>query len=300
MTANTTIVVDADHDRVDRKAQKTKGIYAGIGKEAQQVDRHLNTWTNTMSSAILRFGSVFQVIKSIGSEIKRQRDAAVGADRSTGASAVSRGRNLRALGLDTQMGGIENAQAAITGGSSAVPQSEIDSFLSALAAKNRSGKGASKISPQAASRALDLLRTGLFESSELMTGLESRTGLDKLAGQIGDRRSRLSTREAAELSLTDFERSAGNETQEIQRAGARRARVTEAQIQVRDARNPVSAGFRNVVESAALGAVPVKDIDQSLYGDGQAVTNVLRKISADISTMAQPRPTLATAPGGEQ
>jgi hypothetical protein len=274
------IVWDADSGRVDNKLDKTK-------EKVDQVGKAFKKWGSEISSTAMRLGSVVRIMGAIGDEIEKNQAKAIDASRRTGGGLLERGRALRELGLDA---GADESIRGISGGASL---DERAAFLGQLAGAQKSSKR--KFSKEDINRAINLQAEGITSGDEIIRALNEGS-LDKLNSTNAVRRSQLTTGERDELDDRDFERQQQLKTDEALTGGRSRAlRRGSAMIEARDATNPATSGFRNVV-----GAVTGQD---SFVKSGELATLIdmndnLKAIRNGVQRTANGQPNLNTSPDG--
>jgi hypothetical protein len=296
MTINGKIVLDADHGRVDKAADKTKQKYQEIGKSTKTIGDELGKWGKQAANTLVGIGAIVGAIRATGEELRRQRQEAAAASKSKGESLLERGRNARALGLDIATGSADRGLAVVqsTGG---VDQSVIDSFIGGQARR----KKGERPKAQAIIQAVALLQTGFFSESEVTEAVDSPSALKKLQSQVSDRESRLSKAEKIEMATQKVEREQTTRADNARAGvgGGFEPRVTQAIQDRQDAENPIAATFFGIASKLTNGASDLArdagTVNLSV-GEFREATKHLRKISQN--TQQLPRPNFNTDAGG--
>jgi len=295
-----TIVLDADHGKVDSAAKKTAGEYRKVANEAAGVGRQVDKWGRQFAEKAAGLGAILGTIRAVGQEFDRQTAAAAGANRSRGGSAVSRQNNLRELGMDQGASGMGGAEAAILGGAGGTTVADRDAFLGGMVGMKQSSK--TEIPRENFARAQALFNTGLFSQKELGEAIGDGSKLTALMGQAQSRGAGLTDTARGELAAVEFERNAGNSAEENRAGRGLRARIAQQQKDAFEAANPLAAGFRNVVNTATMGAVDALETETLSGKDGGALLReqsaILRSIEASNARMATPRPTMSPVTEG--
>lgn len=300
MAANGKIVLDADHGKIDKAADRTKKKYQDIGKGAQTVGSEMQKWGKQAANTLVGVSAILQGIRAAGRELQRQRQEAASTSKAKGQELLERGKSVRALGLDIATGGADRGLASVTS-TGMVDQSRIDSFIGGLA---RMKKG-ERPSPRNVLQGVALLQSGLFDEAEISEAMKSPAKLRKLQGETQSRQARLSFAERREMATQFFERQADTQATAAISARGQDPRIMAAIQQRQDANNPLGALFYNTV-----GAVPgvgelsgiARDVGTTgqSYREGSDVARMARdmKIVAE-NTKQIPRPNHNPNAGGD-
>lgn len=276
-TAN--IILKANHGHVDNAAKKTAREYKKIGNESKTVGDEMGKWGKQAANTLVGVTAIIQVIRRAGQEIARQRTEGMQAAQTRGQALLERGASVRQLGLDKALGGGDRALAALSATSGYADQQKIDSFIGSLA------KQENKASPQSIMRGLSLLRTGLFDESEIVKAMESKRDLERLEKQVPERDSRVTFQERFEREKQLRIRQDTARADEIKAARFGDSRLVDARRELQKAQSPIIEGGLE-----ALGLGGIRTAREELGGE---MAKELRKIKRDTSRMAEnatPRP----------